>query len=201
MKEDIWGFSDGVNAYVHFGNEFYPINISKDEISFEAMYQPTKAMNTAAIMGGALGGGIAALATKVQKKKMQITRGGSIFHINTPGLIKHEEVKVYIYRPHKKERTSNIEVRNSDEKLLDSFEPGSFLELQPNSDDEVLVYHARIYGAEDDVKLKILPDKKQIYIEVSYSNKSSSPKPVIKEVDNDVGEYYVNRFKHLKKAQ
>ena len=206
IVDNVWGFSDGEYAYIYFAKEFYQIEITSDDISFHSKHQSTDGIGTAAIpagvmggaIGGALAGGIAAMATKVQKLKLRINRGGTITQVDLPDQGHRETVNVFIYRPHKKEHSSGIEVRNSNEELLDSLEPGEYLEVETNSGIGVVLYKAGLVDSGELVELQVATDEKQIYIEVSHLEKSKSQKPVIKLVDDDIGEYYINRFSHQK---
>jgi len=203
FKKNIWGFSDGQTAYVYHKDQFYPLDITKTKISFEAMDKSVESMNAAAIAGGALGAGIAALASKVKRQTILINpnTGGITPASRYNNDLDKRIFKVVLYRPDKKEKDTIIEVLDANGNLLETFRPGSYLELEVEMAHTALVYKARIKENPREAVVKLLPKTNEIYIEVSNSVKSKTHEPVIRIVDKDVGKYYENRLNYLNKNQ
>ena len=130
----IWGFCDGEQAYVMHQGEFFPISVIGDQYKFIGYdIIDNGGATAAAVLGGAIGGGIysAAAISKAKKNKTLYTidrETGLAIHPtrSTPSNV--IDAEVVFYRRAKNELIEPI-VFMVDDSLTYSFIPGSLVRI------------------------------------------------------------------------
>lgn len=136
----IWGFFDGTRSWIHFQNDFFPIEVDGDQLRFDGYgIVDNGGVVASGLLFGLVGAGIYALATNEVAKSKRITyfidpNNGNIHNAQqleadlqlVDG--KFGGKKLVIYRGTKKEQDKAMLFAVNDS-VIEGFVPGSYFEM------------------------------------------------------------------------
>ncbi|NQY10542.1 MAG: hypothetical protein HRT71_13655 [Flavobacteriales bacterium] len=198
----VWGFSNGEKAFVRHQNEFFEIFAEDGEYKFKGYdIQNVQVINGATLIGGALGGGIAAAAELARMKD-----NPQIYILNKySGEVQGQEkqvsvyngklINVYFYRKGKNELADLFEFTVNDS-LSYSFEPSSMKYFRIRSTESPIKV---CYKNSKEVCVDIiLHEDKDTF--VSISNEEDGI-PNIKRVTRSEGEFEGTKAENIQRRR
>lgn len=191
--KEIWGFCDGKQSYIFFQSEFFPLDFTGADISFDAygIYDASGAVVSAMAFGG-IGIGIYVVVASEAAKGERVKY---ILNLNNGGILTAEKLdligrtvqsrKLVLYRGTKKESKEPM-LFSINDTIINSFEPGSYLEkiIPPGSNKVSICYGNKFEKCETILFIDLTQ-----YVECFYSGQTNKDEYKFVAVSPAQGEY------------
>ncbi|SHJ05467.1 hypothetical protein SAMN02745146_2135 [Hymenobacter daecheongensis DSM 21074] len=189
---DVWGFSDGEQAYILRQRHFYPLQLAGQDFTFDARaVADPGAVSTAAVLGGAAGAVIASVSTSGERQQytLDMATGRVSDFAYLDHLAQHDTATVVVYR-----RPGGLKAPVSvqlDGRELAALPPNDFVSIPWTSKTREI--SLCLPGGEAACLSFIPVFGLNTYVDLEA--KTEAAKPVLSVVPGKEGEFYVKKMR------
>jgi hypothetical protein len=190
----IWGYCDGNQNFIHFQSDYYPVEVEDGDITFEGTgVFNSSGIVSAGVLTGGIGAGLYSLAAveiaKDQRIKYVINPENGDIHSAKDlenAFYSFKVRKLVLYRGTRKEIKESM-VFSVNDWIIDSFLPGSYLELEFSPD----IGHLEICFGENFKECQVILFNDLIqYVECVYTKPVQNSMYKFIAVNQADGEYH-----------
>ncbi len=211
--EDVWGFSDGKQSYIYYQKEYFPLRRQGEGFLFDAYAAPDAGtVGAASLMGGLVGGAIAAAATSNRKQTyfLDVVTGQVIEWNSTAGqmhkagntaqIASYGSANITIYyRASKKaeDKAAQIIFRNASDTTTIELVPNSFVKIK--WEDLTSEIQVCLKGANNPCYVFVPDVTQNNYLE--YIPSVGKDAIVIRPVKDNEAEFYLKQIRYAQEHQ
>jgi len=192
--KQIWGYCDGTQNFIHFQSDYYPVEVEGGDITFEGTgVFNSSGIVSAGVLTGGIGAGLYSLAAveiaKDKRIKYVINPENGDIHSAKDlenAFYSFKAKKLVLYRGTSREIKESM-VFSVNDWIIDSFLPGSYLELEFSPD----VGHLEICFGENFKECQVILFNDLIqYVECAYTKPVQNSVYKFVAVNQADGEYH-----------